>query len=826
MHTQSLNGTWRLHQAKQKTSLPATVPGNVYTDLQNAGKIEDPFYRDNELDTFWIGETDWTYRRTFTVSKSLIAHDKIHLHCDGLDTLATLTINNKTIAQTDNMFRTYEWDIKDYLKKGRNTISITFASPMKYVQQREKNDRVLPAWGVGDHKRNGGGWIRKEPCNFGWDWGPMLVTCGIWRNIYLIAFNTARIADLHIQQDHSQHNVVTLNMAFAAQRCHKSNLTAQVQVTLNEKTVAQTTQTFATKATLLQLDIKNPKLWWPNGMGEQPLYDIHIELQDTQGNTLDTLHKRIGLRTLTLDTQDDRWGQSFQFVVNGIPFFSKGANWIPNHPFAATITRDDYAQRIQDAVDANMNMLRVWGGGIYEDDTFYDLCDEMGICIWQDFMFACSTYPGFDTNFRKNVKAEAEDNVRRIRHHACLALWCGNNELEQGLVRKTWTERAMSWADYSKIFDDLLPEVVQRLDPQTRYWPCSPHSPVGDREDFNNPNWGDAHLWSVWHGKQPFEWYRTCTHRFNSEFGFQSFPEPKTVATYTAPEDRNIASYVMEHHQRSGIGNATIMHYMLSWFRLPNTFENTLWLSQILQGMAIKYACEHWRRAMPRGMGTLYWQLNDCWPVASWSSVDSFGRWKALNYMARKFFAPVLISGVEDIDKGTIDIHITSDQLKATQGTFHWTLTDLSGNILIQNEQNVKIPARKNKRVSNLNLKTHIDMHGARNLLLWLNLQIDEQTVSTNLVTFARPKHLELRQPNIRTTIKTNKDGAYTVTLKTKKPALWTWLELSETDAKYSDNFVHLLPNHPVTITVTPTQKITAKQMNDQLVVRSLIDTY
>ena len=287
-----------------------------------------------------------------------------------------------------------------------------------------------------------------------------------------------------------------------------------------------------------------------------------------------------------------------------------------------------------------MNMLRVWGGGIYEDDIFYEICDELGLCIWQDFMFACSTYPTFDEKFMDNVKAEAIDNIRRLRHHPCLALWCGNNELEQGQVGEKWTEWTMSWTDYSKLFDKMLPELVDQLDPQTAYWPCSPHSPNGDRTNFNNPECGDAHLWNVWHKGEPFEWYRTCEHRFNSEFGFQSFSEPTTVYSYTAQEDRNITSWVMEHHQRAGIGNTTIMRYMLSWFKLPVGFENTIWTSQILQGTAIKYACEHWRRSMPRGMGTLYWQLNDNWPVASWSSIDYFGRWKALHYMAAKFFAP------------------------------------------------------------------------------------------------------------------------------------------------------------------------------------------
>ena len=325
---------------------------------------------------------------------------------------------------------------------------------------------------------------------------------------------------------------------------------------------------------------------------------VTIELAGcATGRLLDRLTKRIGLRTLRLDRHADEWGESFQFVVNGVPFFAKGANWIPADTFAPRVTRDDYARLLRDTADANMNMLRVWGGGIYEDDVFYDLCDELGITVWQDFMFACSTYPAFDDAFLANVRAEAEDNVRRLRHHPCLALWCGNNELEQGLVGEEWIDGT---DELGGLFPPVRPACCPRwcatLDPERDYWPCSPHSPHGDRDDHSNPQWGDAHLWDVWHGKKPFEWYRTCEHRFASEFGFQSFPEPKTVYAYTAPADRNITSYVMEHHQRSGIGNTTIISYMLDWFRLPTNFDMTLWLSQILHGMAMKYAVENWRR--------------------------------------------------------------------------------------------------------------------------------------------------------------------------------------------------------------------------------------
>ncbi len=473
-----------------------------------------------------------------------------------------------------------------------------------------------------------------------------------------------------------------------------------------------------------------------------------------------------------------------------------------------------------------MNMLRVWGGGIYEADIFYNLCDELGICIWQDFMFACATYPTFDHSFMENVQAEAEDNIRRLRHHPCLALWCGNNELEQGWVGEEWNNRQMSWGDYSRLFDELLPGIIDKLDPEHSYWPCSPHSPYGDRRDYNNEQWGDAHLWNVWHGKQPFEWYRTSKHRFASEFGFQSFPEPKTVYSYTDPQDRNITSYIMEHHQRSGIGNTTIMTYLLDWFRLPTSFEITLWLSQILQGMAMKYAIEHWRRNMPRTMGTLYWQLNDCWPVASWSSIDYYHRWKALHYMAKRFFSPVLVSGVEDAEKGTVELYITSDLREAFTGKLSWKLTNVEGKNLLDGIKQVSILPLYSRVVHILKLKKYIKEHGIRNLMLWLELSVDGRIVSTNFVSFARPKHFELCKPDITTSVSENNGDNFIVTLTAKAPALFIWLELEGIDTSFSDNFFYLLPGKSVQIDVVPKVLITLSEIKERLRVRSLIDTY
>jgi beta-mannosidase len=814
MESIDLCGSWTLRQAVEKKKHAATVPGCVHMDLLAAGAIKDPFDRDNELRLQWIGEADWVYSRSFNLPADFLTHARVILACEMLDTLATVKVNGRLAGKADNMFRTWEFDAKKLLKLGRNEIEVRFDSTLPYMKKRARSSNKVMK---GDPRH----WVRKEPCNYGWDWGPTLVTCGIQRPIRLVAFDAARLADVHVRQDHSEKGSVKLDVSVEAEAVDKPALTAAVSVSRDGEIKAAAEVSLRKGAGRAKLVVKNPELWWPAGMGDQPLYDLTVDLLDEEGDLLDTDTKRIGLRTLKTRRKRDRWGESFEFRANGVSFFAKGANWVPADAFASRVTRAAYARLIWDARAAHMNMLRVWGGGIYEEDCFYEICDELGICVWQDFMFACNTYPAHDRQFMASVRAEAEDNVRRIRHHPCIALWCGNNELEQFIV-----PNIMSWTDYKKLFDVLLPEVIGRFDPDRDYWPSSGHSPHGNREDDCDPRWGDAHLWAVWHCKEPFEWYRTAQHRFVSEFGFQSFPEPRTVEGYTKPEDRNITSFVMEHHQRSGNGNTLIMQYMLDWFRLPEGFESTLWLSQILQSLAIKYAVEHWRRNMPRTMGALYWQINDCWPVASWASIDSEGRWKALHYAAKKFFAPVMVSGVENPVANTVEVHVTSDLPKAAPAKLRWTVTDAAGKKLSAGAKTVRVPARASSRVEKLDLAGLVKKQGARDILVWLELSSGSDVLSTNLVTFAKPKHLELSLPEITTKVAAVKDGGFRVTLRAKRPALWTRLELAGMDARYSDNFLHLAPGRPVTVEVRPAKSLTREQLRKKLMVRSLVDTY
>ncbi|MBZ0316831.1 MAG: hypothetical protein K8L91_10475 [Anaerolineae bacterium] len=822
MHKITLNGAWSLFKKGDGTPIPATVPGCVHTDLLANGLLEDPFYRTNELSQMWIGETDWRYTRSFVVSADILAHDRVLLRFHGLDTLATVRVNGIELGRAENMFRSWEFDIKSVLRVGENLLEVDLAAPMPYMRWMDAEKGAMAGW-VEPMRISTGAWLRKEPCNFGWDWGPKMVTSGIWRDVEIVAYNTARLQDLSILQNHVP-NQVTLNLQATVEGVDTKSLSIKVGVSFKGKRVAQSEAvTQEDNTAQLTLPIAEPELWFPHNMGAQPLYDLEVTLYDQPGNVLDTQTRRIGLRTLTLERHHDAWGESFYFACNGVPFFAKGANWIPASPYPGQTSPAEYERLIRAAVDANMNMLRVWGGGFYESDIFYDLCDQYGITVWQDFMFACGTYPSRDEAFVANVMAEVQENVRRIRHHACIALWCGNNEIEQGLSHPDWLT-AMSWEEYSHLFDTLIGDQVRELAPQTAYWPGSPHSPYGDRSDHMNPAWGDTHLWSVWHGKEPFEWYRTRLDRFCSEFGFQSFPEPATVYEFTLPEDRNITSYVMEHHQRSGIGNSTIIHYLLDWFRLPTSFEKTLWLSQILQGMAMKYAVEHWRRNMPRTMGTLYWQLNDMWGAPSWSSLDWKENWKALHYMARNFYAPLLISGLENNQTQTVEIHVTSDLGETTQGTARYQVTTAAGQSLLQGELAVTINPCSTQCIEVIDLTSYVDEYSPRNLLVWLELRVGNEKVSENLVTISRPKHLELATPHIQQEIHLNSDTEGQVTLRSDVAALYVWLDLP--GAKFSDNFFHLRPNQPRTVQLTLDTPLQEETLYQNLRVYSLVDTY
>ncbi len=823
MLTVDLGGPWTLSQANASLTLPAEVPGSVVADLLAAGKLPAPYWRDNEEQFQWIGRADWIYTRSFEVCNDLLAHDRILLRCEGLDTLATIRINGKHVASTDNMHRAYEFDVARLLKRGMNTIEVRFDSAVEYCDRLDAKRKLIRC---GENITSASfGYLRKCACNFGWDWGPMLTTAGIWRPIQLIAFDNARLTDVHIKQTHGR-NKVTLDVAATVETVHAATRNAAITVRHNGRKVIQAVAPVRRGRARASMVIDHPKLWWPAGMGDQPLYEVEVELLDTAGAMLDTDSRRIGLRTLDVVQKKDKWGTSFRFEANGVPFFAKGANWIPADALFHHVTEEDYVRLLEDALAVNMNFIRVWGGGIYEEEVFYDLCDEMGLCVWQDLAFACAGYPAFDEGFNENARIEAEENIARLRHHPSIALWCGNNEVEGTVVDDEWSDTTMSWSDNKLLFDKVLGAAARRADPERLYWPSSPHTPGPNRREVNDPTIGNAHLWQVWHGNEGLEWYHTSGHRFVSEFGFQSFPEPRTVKAYTERSDRNITHPIMEHHQRSPIGNSKIMNMMLDWFRMPRDFNATLWLSQIQQALAIKTAVEHWRRSMPRTMGAIYWQLNDCWPVASWSSIDYFGRWKALHYEAARFFAPEMLSGTLDETTGIVDVFVVSDKRKSQTGRFSWRLTTVDGQEIVAMSEPAKMPANASTRIERIDLSEMIELFGPDNLMLWMDLTIRGKRVSSDLVLCAKPKQLDLVDPQITTKVKRIGEGVFEVTLKARRPAMWTWIELKGIEAIFSDNFIHLPPGQERTILVSPDKPLTVEQVRKTLVVRSLIDTF
>ena len=825
------NENWTLHHSDGR-SWPATVPGCAHTDLLRANELPDPWFRDNETKIDWVWRENWTWHCQFELTAEQLAIEKVDLVCEGLDTLAAVSINGTPVLRAENMFRTWRVAVADVLQAGTNTITVRIESPLQTMQEGDRRFH-LPAWNVYHPDFAGKSWVRKMGCAFGWDWGLIAPAAGIWRPIRLEAY-TCRLENVRVRQEHRKDSV-SLTVSIDSDNAHGQKVLAELS--LRGEAIA--TVTVTGKIDTVTLDIDQPQLWWPNGLGEQTLYDLHLSLLDSNDTICDKWHKRIGLRKIELLRNADDFGEQFCFRCNDMNIFAKGANWIPADIFPSRVSNETYHQAVADMAEANMNMVRVWGGGIYEDDCFYDACDERGILVWQDFMFSCATYPGFDKDFLANIREEVRDNVRRLRHHACLALWCGNNELEQGLVADEWTDTAMSWQDYLPIFDHVIPDVIAEEDGVTPYWPCSAHTPGEDRKNCHSEKAGDVHAWHVWFGGKSFESQRQWHYRFISEFGFQSFPEPKSVRAFTKPEDRNLTSWVMDYHQRSGDGNRKIYQYLCEWFPLPKDFDNTLWLTQLLHGLCIQYAVEHGRRMQGQMDGLIYWQLNDLWPGATWSSIDAYGRWKALHFMAKRFFAPIHISIVENRDNHQATVHLSNQSASNSQASVHWQITTSTGKILAHGEKNIATEAQQHTNALTIDCApwvtaggTHrlpmdrnplAPMQGERDIFIWAWATTGGKECSRSLATFVKPKHLILEKPTFTTEIVANGKN-FDVTITSNVPAPWTRIELGDHDASYSDNWFHLCNELPRTVTVTPKQSLDIATFEKELKIVALTD--
>ncbi len=752
----SLNGAWTLDIPDSNfRSVPASVPGSVYHDLLTAKLIPDPFYRDNENEALKLMEHDFVYSRTFEVSAEMLSGDAVLLHCDGLDTLAELSVNGKPAGRADNMHRTWEFDVKSLLKEGENSISVRFGSPTRYIRQAYEQSR---ADGSPDAMK-GFPLLRKAHCMFGWDWGPRLPDAGIWRDISIISIDKARIRDVYIEQQHTTIGGVLLGVHTHTKKYDKdARLTLRISVKSPDGDVVTREIPEGKEEDEIFdkiIEIENPRLWWVAGYGEQPLYTVSVTLL-CEGIELDRWEKRIGLRTLTICREKDEWGESFCHVINGVKIFAMGSDYIPEDNLLPRVDPERTRRLLEDARAANMNLIRVWGGGYYPDDYFYDICDELGLMVWQDLMFACAVYNLTD-EFEKNITAEFVDNIRRIRSHPSLALWCGNNENESQVER--WASTPKHWADYIKMYEYIIPHVLKREDPQTFYWPSSPSS-GGSFDEPSAPDRGDVHYWAVWHGLKPFTDYRNYFFRYVSEFGFQSFPCMETIDTFALPEEKNVFSYVMEKHQRNSSANGIIASYLSQTYLYPSSFDLFVYASQLLQAQAIQYGVEHWRRNRGRCMGAVIWQLNDCWPVVSWSSIDYYGRWKALHYFAKRFFAGVLIScheegvisqntnvNAEPFElKKTARLNVSNETTEQFEGEVRWSLRRPDASIIEEGSLDVSVPALDTVWLPKQDFGER-DTYGCYYAYELRNK--DGGVVGEGTVLFCAPKHFKFDDPEL-----------------------------------------------------------------------------
>ncbi|WP_195571269.1 beta-mannosidase [Paenibacillus sp. 1001270B_150601_E10] len=820
MHSQKkLITDWRFKACEELEWMPATVPGTVHTDLLRNGQIEEPFEGLHEHTLQWIDKKDWEYEAKFDVEEAMLAMPNLELVFEGLDTYTDISINGQHVCSTDNMFLRWTVDVKPYLQAANNVIHIRFRSPIQEdlpkVKERGYN---LPA--ANDQSELGGlgedrvsVYARKAPYHYGWDWGPRFVTSGIWRDVYIQGWANSRIHDLFIEQVEVSQDQAKL-VAHVEIECEQAS-EGTIRISNGEEEwLAQASLLPGVNARSQELVIHHPKLWWSRGLGEAHQYTFTAEWLSNE--TLQAEKRvKVGLRRIRLVREADDKGKSFYFELNGVPVFAKGANHIPNDSFLPEITDERYTYEIQTAVDSNMNMLRVWGGGIYEPDIFYDLCDQQGILVWQDFLFACSMYPG-DEAFLHNVKKEAEYNVKRLRNHACIALWCGNNEIDVAWANYdeklgwggwkqeyTLEQRKELWQAYEELFHRILPEAVAAYAPGIDYWASSPMEELtGDATQHAqySSTRGDMHYWGVWHALEPIENYNVTIGRFMSEYGFQSFPELKTVQAYAQESDMDLMSEVMKAHQKTGSGNDKMRAYMEKYLRLPNDFYGFIYMSQIMQAEAMKSAIEAHRRSRPYCMGTLYWQLNDCWPVASWSGVDYYGRWKAMQFFAKKGFKDVMLS-IDGTSGARADFYIVSDLLEPFEGELEWNLFDFNGNRLKHESIPINQAANTSTKVYSIDYEQMEDVDPTR-VVFVAKLLAGGSVIDCKEHYMLPATKLKLAPPSI-TIREVEGSNGIEFELTTNVLAKYVWLE-HETEGYMSDNYFDLIPGIPYRVTFTP----------------------
>ena len=843
-----LDAGWRVRIAPSEAAahpqvsdwMPAAVPGAVQTDLMALNKLPDPYIGDNEAKVQWVGLSDWQYQTEIDVSPETLRRDHLDLVFEGLDTFAEVKVNGTSVLKADNMFRTWRVPVKGVIHAGKNTIEVDLASPLKTMMPKvAAMPYVMPgaydsAFGDEPLGRNSSTYVRKAGYQYGWDWGPRVVALGIWKPVELEAYDRARLDDFHVTQVHLDDQVAALDASFdiASDRVQPASVTVDITgPDGSHQTVTQDASLFAgTTPVTVPLTIANPKRWWPVGYGRPDLYTVTATVRQG-GEVIGTMTRRIGLRTAEIRRDPDQWGRSFELVINGVPVFAKGANMIPFDVFPARVTAAQQDQILQSAVDANMNILRIWGGGTYQDDHVYDKADELGLMVWQDFMFGGAIIP-YDRDFRENTRIEAVEQVKRLRNHPSIILWAGNNEVQTDwenwgagteAVKATLSpqERDKVVTGMVRMFDQVLRGAVDLNAPGTPYWASTPSTDYDGPADQDTD--GDRHYWSVWGGK-PVEEYLNVTPRFMSEYGLQSFPVMQTIKAFAGQASTYLAdlqpdSRVMRAHQKydKGNGNKRLLLYINNNYGQPKDFGSFVYLSQIMQAEGIELAATHLRAAMPRSMGSMYWQINDVWPGASWASIDYFGRWKALQYHAKRFYAPVIVTALRK-DKVTA-FNLVSDEGAPRIFDYRLRVMDIDGKVLSQTTRSVTVAARTSLKLDATDDADLLKGAAPERTYAVADLLDHGTRVSRAISYFVSSKGLALRDPKIRTDVKAV-PGGYALTLSSQTLARQVWIDFGAIDARLSDNAFDLLPDEPVTVTFTSPKPLVA--VRAALSVRSL----
>ncbi|AIC27690.1 glycoside hydrolase family 2 protein [Rhizobium etli bv. mimosae str. IE4771] len=795
-----LSGSWQLTSVDGEIRAAITLPGDVHTALHRAGLIPDPYFGRNEEKVQWVAQREWAVERSFTL---LEAEGDWYLDIDYLDTVASVYVNGFLALEADNSFRRYRPDVSSMLRSGDNVIRIVFASNPAVGAERQKQQPFYIPYSTGNSPIPDGNMLRKPQCHFGWDWNIAIAPFGLYGTIALKKLETARIEHVVTRQTHNSDGSVDLTVT--ASLYAKQTGVAQVYFDLDGERVRLDVGVKGETTVNHLFHIDTPRLWWPSGSGEQALYTLSVELSD------EAVTRQIGLRTIELITTPDASGARFAFKVNGREIFCRGANWIPADALYSLSSPEKTEDLLQSAKAANMNMIRVWGGGFYEQDHFYDLCDRLGLMVWQDFMFACNLYPSTE-DFLENVAIEVDYQVRRLSSHPSIALWCGDNELVGAL---TWFEESRKDRDrYLVSYDRLnrtIEQAVKKALPGALWWPSSPASGYLDFGDaWHADGSGDMHYWSVWHENKSFDNYRSVRPRFCSEFGFQSYTSLPVIRTYAEEKDMNVASPVMELHQKNAGGNERIAGTMFRYFRFPKDFPNFVYLSQIQQGLAIKTAVEYWRSLKPHCMGTIYWQLNDTWPVASWSSLDYGGRWKAMHYLVKRFFQPVAIAAIPSEDGKTINFSLVNDMLADVSVDLSISLLTMKGER--KHLKDVQAVCSPDAAVTAATID--VAEIGEGTLLAWRFTASNGMGGEGHYVN-GTYKALELEPAVLTVTHEyVEASGAVDINVIARGLALFVMIE-SETDGKYSDNAFDLAAGESRRITFTPAQPLERGRLPD-----------